>query len=145
MPELSSRGRPGEDNMPEQAKSNNKRLALHLLAAAVPFGIIDGLTGLPETEPRLLTLAEGNVINFILFYWFLVDAQIRDYKASGLLKVMVVCLAPIALCWYLLRTREALECIRYVGYAVGLLIVSGAASVIIGLATFGLVELGGLR
>jgi hypothetical protein len=131
--------------MLEQVRSNNKRLALLLLAAAIPFGIIDGLLGLPETEPRLLVLAEGIVVNFIFFYWFLIDAQIQNYKASGFLKVMVVCLGPIALSWYLLRTREALASIRGVGYALGLLLISGGASQIIGLATSALVELAGLR
>jgi hypothetical protein len=131
--------------MLEQVRSNNKRFALLLLAAAVPFGIIDGLMGMPDSEPRLLTLAEGIVINFIFFYWFLVDAAIMNYKASGLLKVMVVCLAPIALCWYLLRTREALASIRGVGYALGLLLISGGASQIIGLATSALAELAGSR
>jgi hypothetical protein len=145
MPGLSIPRRPDEDNMLEQAKSNNKRLALHLLAAAVPFGIIDGLMGLPETEPRLLTLAEGIVINFILFYWFMVDSGIRNYAASRLLKFMVVILGPIALFVYIIRTRGARGSIKSFVFALGLGLITASVSGIVAGVTSGLVEDAGLR
>jgi hypothetical protein len=131
--------------MLEQAKSNNKRLVLHLLAAAVPFGIIDGLMGLPETEPRLLTLAEGIVVNFILFYWFMVDSEIRNYAASRLLKFMVVILGPIALSVYIIRTRGVRGSIKSFVFALGLALITVSVSGIVAGVTSGLVEVAGLR
>ena len=116
-----------------------------MLASAVPFGIIEGLLGLPGHEPRVLILAEGVVINFIFFYWFMVDSQIRNYDASGFQKFLVVVFGPIALSWYVLRTRDSLESIRAIGYALGLLIVSVGVLGIIGLATSALVWRGGLQ
>ena len=91
--------------MSEEVRANNKRLVLHMLVVAVFFGSIEGLMRLPDPTPLPLSIAEGVSMNFILFYWFAVDSRIRDYKASGLLKVLVVGFSIVPLCWYIIRSR----------------------------------------
>ena len=98
--------------MSEEVRANNKRLVLHMLVVAVFFGSIEGLMRLPDPTPLPLSIAEGVSMNFILFYWFAVDSRIRDYKASGLLKVLVVGFSIVPLCWYIIRSRGLRGSIR---------------------------------
>ncbi len=121
----SLQSRSKEDDRLERLRSNNKLLVLNLLAAAGAFGITEGLMGLPVQTPRLLEVTELIAVNFILFYWFMVDSGIRDYNASGFLKFMVVVFPLIALSWYVIRTRGVRGSIRSFMYALGLFILSG--------------------
>lgn len=43
----------------------------------------------------------------LLFLWYHVDSEQRGYRRSGLLNVAVVCMAAVALPYYLFRSRGA--------------------------------------
>jgi hypothetical protein len=126
------------NDIPESFKSNNKRLLLNSLGAAVVFGAIEGTIGVGERTPGLLQFSEGLIFSFILFYWFMVDSTIRDYNPSRVLKFMVVVFAVIALPWYIIRTRGLRQSVTSFVCALGLLVLSDGALLIVTMLISGL-------
>jgi hypothetical protein len=126
------------NDIPESSKSNNERLLLNSLGAAVVFGTIEGTIGVGARTPGLLQFSEGLIFSFILFYWFMVDSTIKSYNPSRFLKFMVVVLAVIALPWYIIRTRGLRQSVRSFMYALGVLILSDGAQSIVTMVISGL-------
>lgn len=95
---------------------------------------------MPDPTPIPLDLVEVFVINLVFFYWFVVDSEIRNYKASSFLKFLVVALGIIPLAWYAVRTRGFQGSIQTFLCALGLILLDGAVFRVTSLLTSTLVD-----
>ena len=70
------------------------------------------------------------VCNFLLFYWLSVDASLRAYPVSRVLRYSVVVFGVLTLAYYFLRTRGGRCLLRMVGLWLLLLLASDLIFVI---------------
>ena len=121
---------PGEETIEENAISANNRL--FVVASAIDGAVCGAVWGLAETSvvPSIEAGAEivGAitllVCNFLLFYWICVDASVRAYPVSRVLRYSVVVFGVFTLAYYFLRTRGVRCLLRMVGLWLLLLLAS---------------------
>jgi hypothetical protein len=88
---------------------NRPRLTLVLLFLAVAVsGAFDGYhLARDEATPAPLNLALTFLLGAISFAWYYFDAARIPYKRAKLLDVVVIFFAPIAIPFYLVRSRPS--------------------------------------
>lgn len=101
-------------------------LVLMFVAALVEAG-----AGLRERgEPALWSLATGFLSSFLSFYWFRVDRELRGWPRSRWLSTAMVALTPMAVPYYLARSRPKGRKLRGVGRFLGYVFLMLLASIL---------------
>jgi len=101
-------------------------LVLMFVAALVEAG-----AGLRQRgEPVLWSLATGFLSSFLSFYWFRVDRELRGWPRSRWLSTAIVTLTPLAVPYYLARSRPKGRKLRGVGGFVGYVFLMLVASIL---------------
>lgn len=100
----------------------NARQSLYFLLTIV---MINGIVGgrylvLERPEPLLSIALFGFLFSFVPFLWYCRDGDARGYERSRWLSIGVVALAPLAIPYYLVRSRpdgqKGRAVFRFVGY-----------------------------
>lgn len=85
-------------------------------------------------EPVLWSLLTGLLSNFLTFYWFRVDRELRAWPQSRWLSTAMVTITPLAVPYYLARSRPRGKKLRGVargfGYLVLMLLASLAGAIL---------------
>jgi len=84
-------------------------------------------------EPVLWSLLSGLLSSFLSFYWFRVDRELRGWPPSRWLSTAIVTITPLAVPYYLARSRPKGEKLRGVARFVGFVFLLLLASVLGGM------------
>lgn len=79
-------------------------------------------------EPVLWSLLTGLLSNFLTFYWFRVDRELRAWPRSRWLSTAMVTITPLAVPYYLARSRPRGKKLRGVAWGFGYLLLMLLAS-----------------
>lgn len=109
--------------------------AMALLALMFVSALVDAATGVREREePLLWTFVSGLLSSFLSFYWFRLDRELRGWPRSRWLSTAIVFLTPLAIPWYIARSRPSGRklrgVLRFVGYVLLMLVVSMAGGML---------------
>ena len=109
--------------------------AIALLALMFLSALVEAATGMREREaPVLWTLVSGLTSSFLSFYWFRLDRELRGWPRSRWLSTAIVFLTPIAIPWYIARTRppgrRLRGVLRFFGYVLLMLVASVAGGLL---------------
>lgn len=109
--------------------------AMALLALMFVSALVDAATGAREREePLLWTFVSGLLSSFLSFYWFRLDREQRGWPRSRWLSTAIVFLTPLAIPWYIARSRpqgrKLRGVLRFVGYVLLMLVVSMAGGML---------------
>lgn len=100
----------------------NARQSLYLLLTIVVVnGIVSGrYLALDKQEPLLSIGLFGLLFSFVPFLWYCRDGDARGYERSRWLSIGVVVMAPLAIPYYLVRSRpdgqKSRAVFRFLGY-----------------------------
>jgi len=100
-------------------------LALMFVTTLVEAGA--GMRG--REEPVLWSLASGLLSSFLSFYWFRLDRELRGWPRSRWMSTAIVTVTPLAVPYYLARSRPKGRKLRGVGRFVGYVLLMMVASV----------------
>jgi hypothetical protein len=79
-------------------------------------------------------IVETLVFSFLCFFWYRLDSDSRLFRRTALLNIAVVMMAPLAVPYYLLRSRAAgargRALVRFAGFVLLLIAVSAAGAVL---------------
>jgi len=85
-------------------------------------------------EPVLWSLLTGLLSSFLSFYWFRVDRELRGWPRSRWLSTAIVTLTPLAVPYYLARSRpkgrKLRGVARFVGYVLLMVVASMAGAML---------------
>jgi len=85
-------------------------------------------------EPVLWSLLTGLLSSFLGFYWFRLDRELRGWPRSRWLSVAIVTVTPLAVPYYLARSRPKGRKLRglagFVGYVFLMLVASMAGAIL---------------
>ena len=85
-------------------------------------------------EPVLWSLLTGLLSSFLGFYWFRLDRELRGWPRSRWLGVAIVTITPLAVPYYLARSRPKGRKLRgvagFVGYVFLMLVTSMAGAIL---------------
>ncbi|WP_305821485.1 hypothetical protein [Massilia brevitalea] len=85
-------------------------------------------------EPVLWSLLTGLLSSFLGFYWFRLDRELRGWPRSRWLGVAIVTITPLAVPYYLARSRPKGRKLRglagFVGYVFLMLVASMAGAIL---------------
>ncbi|WP_313176871.1 hypothetical protein [Massilia sp.] len=84
-------------------------------------------------EPVLWSLLTGLLSNFLMFYWFRVDRELRAWPRSRWLSTAMVTITPLAVPYYLARSRPRGKKLRGVAEFVGFVVLMIVASILGGM------------
>lgn len=109
--------------------------AMALLALMFVSALVEAAAGLREREePLLWTFMSGLLSSFLSFYWFRLDREQRGWPRSRWLSTAIVFLTPLAIPWYIARSRpqgrKLRGVLRFFGYVLLMLVVSMAGGML---------------
>ncbi len=108
-----------------------------VLILCTAFGILDGyFLIMNAVTPRAFDLLFGVVIMITAYTWYRRDAISRHHQASVFLGGAVILISPLAIPYYLARTRESGKKLKAVLAFVGLVV----SCLVIGIATTSIVS-----
>jgi len=85
-------------------------------------------------EPVLWSLLTGLLSSFLGFYWFRLDRELRGWPRSRWLSVAIVTITPLAVPYYLVRSRPKGRKLRglagFAGYVFLMLVASMAGAIL---------------
>ncbi|MEW6021826.1 MAG: hypothetical protein AB1807_06770 [Pseudomonadota bacterium] len=84
-------------------------------------------------EPVLWSLLTGLLSSFLSFYWFRVDRELRGWPQSRWLSTAIVTVTPLAVPYYLARSRPKGRKLRGVAGFVGFVFLMLVASILGGM------------
>ena len=103
--------------------------ALALLALMFVSTLVDAATEGQDNAALLLwTFVSGFSSSFLSFYWFRLDREQRGWPRSRWLSIAVIFLTPLAIPWYIARSRprgrKLRGVLRFFGYVLLVLLAS---------------------
>lgn len=109
--------------------------AISLLALMFVSALVEAASGMREREePLVWTFVSGILSSFLSFYWFRLDREGRGWPRSRWLTLAVVFLTPLAIPYYIARTRPRGRKLRgvlgFVGYVLLMLVASVAGGML---------------
>lgn len=109
--------------------------AIALLALMFVSALVEAASGMREREePLLWTFVSGILSSFLSFYWYRLDREARGWPRSAWLSTAVVFLTPLAIPYYIARTRpqghKLRGVLRFVGYVLLMLAASVAGGML---------------
>ncbi len=109
--------------------------ALALLALMFVSALVEAAAGAREREePLWWTFVSGLLSSFLCFYWFRLDREQRGWPRSRWLSTAIVFLTPLAIPWYIARSRpqgrKLRGVLRFFGYVLLMLVVSMAGGML---------------
>ena len=109
--------------------------AMALLALMFVSALVEAATGAREREePLLWTFVSGLLSSFLSFYWFRLDRELRGWPRSRWLSTAIVFVTPLAIPWYIARSRPQGRKLRgvlaFVGYVLLMLVASVAGGML---------------
>ena len=109
--------------------------ALALLALMFLSTLVDAAGGEREGAALLVwTFVSGLSSSFLSFYWFRLDREQRGWPRSRWLSTAVIFLTPLAIPWYIARSRppgrKLRGVLRFFGYVLLMLLVSAAGGML---------------
>ncbi|MGJ9416715.1 hypothetical protein ACHAC9_02960 [Massilia sp. CMS3.1] len=115
-----------------QREAEEKQRARNVLWTLLVVIFVAGLSEERTPGPWLLfvsTVLFAVLQNFLPFYWYRLDSDLRAYRRSRWMNAGIVFLAPVAIPVYLLRSRERGRRLRALlcclGYAFLLMLAAG--------------------
>lgn len=113
-----------------------KQVCIALLLVVALDGVVSGGGGAPSAGWMLAT---SLATSLLCFTWYRHDRDERAYARSRWLNVGVIALTPLAIPWYLLRSRAKGERLRAILRLLGfvlLMLLSSAAGQVLNLLLF---------
>ena len=108
-----------------------------LLALMFACGLSEALYGAAHMRmPIWWALLTGLLSNFLPFYWYRLDSEARLFRRSRWMSSAVVALSPLAIPFYLLRSRPRGAWLGSIARMSGFLLLMVLASAVGGLAFF---------
>ena len=109
--------------------------ATALLALMFLSTLIEASAGARENDALVLwTFVSGLASSFLSFYWFRLDRELRGWPRSRWMSTAIVFLTPIAVPWYIARTRprgrKLRGVLRFFGYVLLMLAASVAGGML---------------
>ena len=109
--------------------------ALALLALRFLSTLVDAATEGQDNAALLLwTFVSGFSSSFLSFYWFRLDREQRGWPRSRWLSIAVIFLTPLAIPWYIARSRprgrKLRGVLRFFGYVLLVLLASAAGGML---------------
>ena len=109
--------------------------AIALLALMFLSALVGSAADAREREePLVWTFVSGFLSSFLSFYWFRLDRELRGWPRSRWLSTAIVFLTPLAIPWYIARSRprgrKLRGVLRFFGYVLLMLVVSMAGGLL---------------
>ena len=109
--------------------------AIALLALMFLSALVGAAADVREREePLVWTFVSGILSSFLSFYWFRLDRELRGWPRSRWLSTAIVFLTPLAIPWYIARSRprgrKLRGVLRFFGYVLLMLLVSMAGGLL---------------
>ncbi|XYJ12571.1 hypothetical protein ACSUZJ_11470 [Telluria sp. B2] len=109
--------------------------AIALLALMFLSALIGAAADTREREePLVWTFVSGFLSSFLSFYWFRLGREQRGWPRSRWLSTAIVFLTPLAVPWYIARSRprgrKLRGVLRFFGYVLLMLVVSMAGGLL---------------
>jgi hypothetical protein len=105
-----------------------------LLALTLAISVVDAREIATGIRSPGWSIVETLVFSFLCFFWYRLDSDARLYRRTALLNIAVVMMAPLALPYYLLRSRPAgargRALLRFAGFVLLLVAASAAGAVL---------------
>jgi len=106
-----------------------RAVLIALLVLMFVTTLVDMASGVRERgDAPLWSLVTGFLSSFLCFYWFRVDRELRGWPRSRWLTTAIVLLTPLAVPYYLARSRPKGRKLRGVGGFVGYVFLMVVAS-----------------
>ena len=106
-----------------------------LLVLMFVSALVDAASGMRERgAPLFWTLLSGFLSSFLSFYWYRLDRELRAWPRSRWLSIAIVTLTPLAVPYYIARSRpkghKLRGVARFVGFVFLMLLASMAGAVL---------------
>lgn len=102
-----------------RGQHRNRVLVAMLIYTAALSAVLTYLDAHRIREPQWLQVSTTLLFSFLIFGWYWLDSDARTYRRSAWLSIAVVAIAPVAIPYYLIRSRATGERARALGGLAG--------------------------
>ena len=119
---------------------NLRTAVLVVFALCITFGLLDGYFLMRNlATPRAFDFLFAIVVMIAAYLWYRRDSMARSYSGSTLLAGAIILISPLAIPFYLAKSREkgkkTKSILLFIGFIISAMLVGGGTIVLFGVAS----------